>query len=461
MKKIIKYNYIVLLAMFFLIFSCEKDDYTDHSTLKPTKPTITISGIDAGGYNFVEQDTSFTFDVTLSTAQISDIVLYITQISGNATMGDDYKLEKTKVTISAYTLSTKVKVFILSDDLKEETETFKLQIGDERTANANITPVTVEFTIGNATSPSLVADLSWETDVLDAIGLDLDPDEVADLRLVIIDVIPGETDTIVAVVDGGSFETYSGFNTLHDGDYIIAADFYSTINAGDYNEIVTIDLELIFNQSGVINDTTFNFPAAMTNATPCSAYRTNLATVNKAGSTFTLVKDVSYSWSAELADLAGGWNGVDASTVLWDEPSQVSTTVNGTELEISGLGYGWMYNFWGEEVISSNTINLVFDWEVHGAVSIPQQAYIITLYDGSEYPYDIVGTGTFNTCGKYPELVFEYDMLQDGWSTAGWCYANGYLTTELFVAKLTLDPSGKWKATNTGNTKMCSKKPTR
>ena len=71
MKKIIKYNLIALLAMVFFVYSCNEDDFTGYSKLTTTNPTVTISGIQSGGYTLLEAETSYTFDVTLSEAQIT------------------------------------------------------------------------------------------------------------------------------------------------------------------------------------------------------------------------------------------------------------------------------------------------------------------------------------------------------------------------------------------------------
>ncbi len=458
MKKTYKLNFIVLMSFIFFFAGCEKEDYTGFSTLEPTSPSITITGIAASGYNFVEQDTTFTFDVTLSTPQVADVVIYIKQIDGDATAGEDYKINNTgaKVNIGATETTGQVSISILPDEMYEGVETVTLQIGDERTANADLTPATVTFTIGNATKDILVAGMSWATDAATVLGItDIEDTEAADLRMLIVDM---NDNSIVAVADGASFEEYASFDTLADGNYMIAADFYATANAGDFNETVTVDVTLEFNQAGVINHQMMQFPAVMTNSTPCSTYRTNLAIVTKAGANFSFEEAVSASWEVDLASLAGMWVGEDGSTTVTTEASTVVTTFTDPDLTVAGLGHGWMFNFWGEEVLDSlsGTVNMEFDWTNHGAVSISEQYYITTLYDGAEYPYTIIGSGTFNTCGDAPALVFEYDMIQEGFSTAGWCAANGYLTTELFVADIKLSPGGKWMTPQSGHKKKAN-----
>ena len=212
MKKSYKINFIVLLALIFFISACEKEDYTGHSTLVPTSPSITITGIDPGGYAFVEQDTTFVFGVTLSAAQVADVVLYIKQIDGDPN-NDDYEIvnSNSSLKIPATETTGNVEITIKSDDLIEGPETFTLQIGDERTSNAAFSPVTVTFTIGNATEDILNADMSWTTNVVEMIEVvneDISGDDVMDLRMLIID----ESDySVVAVSDGSGFESYAGY----------------------------------------------------------------------------------------------------------------------------------------------------------------------------------------------------------------------------------------------------------
>ena len=453
MKKILKYNSIVLMVLLFFIFSCDKEDYTDYSTLVPTKPTVTIT-VANSNITLVEQNATYTFDVTLSEAQISDVAVYITVVEGGtATLNEDFIIDNmsNKVNIPASKLSGTAVIKVLADDLQEPTETFTIQIGDERTGNVNITYATVNFTITNSVQPELTVDLSWETDIADVIGdVGLDPDEIVDLRFLIID--PSD-ESVVLVIDGGSFESFGTLTDtladgsyLADGDYVIAVDIYSTINLGYVNVPITLDLELKFNQYGVHNSVIYEFPAAMTNEYVCTEYRTLLATITKTGSDFTLVKALSY-WNeiATLDRLTGTWNGVDAETAYTpNEPSQATSAIVNDTLRITGLGFGWMNNFWGEVVDSGGTAYVIVDLE-NGTLDIPDQYYMTTLYGGEiQDDYTIVGTGTFATCG-YSTMKIEYEVTNYETAWAAWCYANGYMSTPLFVATLTLDPDGKWR----------------
>lgn len=449
MKKILKYNLIALLAMVFFMYSCDDDDYTGYSDLTATSPSITVSGIAGGGYTLNESaQTEYTFDVTLSEAQISDVALYVTQVGGDAENGADFSISNTnsRVLIPANSTTGQLGIKVLTDELIEGTETFTLQIGDERTANTSITPVTVTWTINNYTVDALDLTMSWETDVADVIGLDIDPDEVGDLMLFIYD----NTDALIETIDGGSFETYSGMDTLPDGDYKIAAGFYSTIDAGDFNEAITFDVSLHLYQAGVM-DETYVLEDVFDNLFPCYDFRTYLGTVTKLGSTYTWTEDIVYSVPARTT-----WYGLDSYfeyededdlgnpiTVHIDYPSVVETApgCNG-ELLIYGLNHEWMYDFWGETVVEEGHVRYEIN-EYTNEITIAEQYCFTTDYDGDLYDYTITGTGIYDDSGTYPTMVINYELDQDGFSPSGWAYDNGYQTEEYFTATLTLDPAGK------------------
>lgn len=409
------------------MISCNKEDFTGYSTIVPTSPTISVTGIPAS-INFIEKDSIFTFNVTLSDAQVVDIVLKAKQIAGTATEGDDYKIlnDAGKLTILAGATTGQFKIKILADDLKEKTETATIQIGDETTANAALTPVTVDFTIGNLIVDDLSVDMSWETDVVTSIGMELDPDEVVDLRLLIV---KASDKSIVGEEDGATFETFSDFNTLPNGDYLIAADINSTINAGDYNKPVNLDLELAFKETGAI-DTTLSFLKVMTNVNDCPLFRTYLAAVTKAGSSYTIAKAVSYMIPAVVE-----WNGEDATY-----PSEVTTTESCAGKTMTGLGFGWMLDWWGEVITSGGTLV----YTVSGTtVTIPLQDYCKTTYNGAAQPaYKIQGTGTIDNSGAYPVMTIHYDFIQSGVSIATVSMDYGW-PTAYFEAIITTDPAGK------------------
>ncbi len=458
MKKILKIKYIVLLAL-ILMYSCETEDFTGYSTLVPTKPTITLTGMPAN-INFVEKDSVFTINAAMSVTQIVDVVVTAKKIAGTATEGEDFKIlnDGGKVTFTAGSKTGVFRIQVLSDDIKEKTETFTIQFGDETTANATLTPATLQFTIQNATSDELSAEMSWATDIESAIGISKDPDEVVDLRLLIMK----ESDkSLVAVEDGASFETFADFNSLPDGSYLVGTDIYSTINAGDFNAPVTLDIDLAFFQPGTL-DTLLSFPKVMDNLMPCDDYFTILAKVVKAGGNYTISKNVSYAWSADLADLAGTWYGKDN----WDYPTQIVTAVSGSDLTIDGIGFAWMEDAWGEAIQSHTPVKITFDWNSSGKITIDRQYSLTTTYDGDPYEYDVVGEGSFITCGDYPVLILQYDIVYtaDGWSIGEWAYDNGYMDTPYFTTTISLDPNygkGAKSMVVSGTRQKISNKPKR
>ena len=118
-----------------------------------------------------------------------------------------------------------------------------------------------------------------------------------------------------------------------------------------------------------------------------------------------------------------------------------------------------MANFWGETMIAGGSAVMEVD-TVAKTVTIADQYYMTTTYNGAvQDDYTIVGSGTYDDSGEYKTMTIEYEMTNYGTGWAAWCYANGYLSTELFVANLTQNPDGKWMVT--GNTQTCPKKPVR
>lgn len=419
---------VITALLGVLAGGCEKEDNTGYSTLNPTKPTITVTPLFTSPASLVEQDSTFEYTVTLSEVQLVDVKLKVAQVGGTAS-ASDYSMTE-EIYINAGSTSAKGKIKILPDADIEETETLTIQVGDKEVANAVFTPVTFEFTISNTTSDELSIDMTWTTDVADVIGLDLAPTEVVDLRLILVD----KDGAIVKVADGAGFENLA-LSGLANGNYTVGADIYSTINAGDFNEIVTLDISLELNQSGIINAEGYSFKGVMTNEFSCDSYRTYFGTLNVSGSTYAFTEDVSY-YVPDPTTLAGDWNGDDAGY-----PSQVLTQVDG-DLQVIGLNFGWILDFWGETVIDSSYVDVIVNW-CAGEISIEEQNYMVTLYDGKEYPYTIAGSGTFDISGDYPTMEIVYEVFQDGFSPSQWCFENGYMDAPKFVATLTLDPAGK------------------
>lgn len=418
---------VILITIFsFFVVSCDEEDNTGYSTLTPTSPTITITPGFTSPVTLVEDNSKYEFTVALSNAQLVDVHLAVAQVDGTASAAD-YELTST-IVIVAGTTSAKGSIKILSDDVIEATETLKIQIGDVTTANAALTPIAVEFSIKNLTVNDLSIGLSWKpsTQTTDDKGTAISGPEIADMRLLITNSpYTKELDN----ADGASFESYTMLGTMADGEYLIVADFFETLPT----PIRDLDLSVSFEQLGVIDLYSFDFPAAINTGVVCPINYFILAKVVKAGTSYTIEK------IGETQPLTK-WYGTDTEFIY---PSEVTTKLAcDSSILITGLAVGWMVDFWGETIISQNDLKIIIN-EVAGTVTIPSQEYITTSYKGAvQKPYSIEGSGTYNKSGAFPTMTITYILVQDKVNIPQFCFDNKYMTTNNFVAKLTQDPTG-------------------
>jgi len=424
--------------MSLFLFSCDTEDYTGYSTLVPTSPTITVSGVPSS-INFIEQDSTFTFTLTMSPAQIMNVTVYVTQSAGTATEGDDFEIlnDGGKAIFAAGATTAEVKIKILADDVAEETETFTIKIGDDRTANATLTPVSVDFTIQNYTAGDLAIDMSWAAVAFDQYGEELTATEIADMILQVYNA----AGTLIGEADGGSFEHLVLAGSRPDGTYHVRAAFYA---AEQFNEPVDIDFVVDFAQAGVFEDS-YDFPALATTATSeLCEIQINLVDIVKSGTNYTFTEVGSQEFSFVLGDFVGTYDGLDGSYTDGADgrySNPVELVLDGDDITLDGLNYGWMEDFWGETVTASTPVVVTFNTD--GTLTIASQPYITTLYDGSPYDYSIVGSGTYNLCNPV-SLHIEYDMYNttDDYSIGEWMYDNGYNDTEYFIADIELGAKG-------------------
>lgn len=266
--------------------------------------------------------------------------------------------------------------------------------------------------------------MDWSTNVLDVIGMTVDPLTVANLRLKI-----RKSDlSALSTVNTAEFETYSFLSTLADGKYYIATDLTATIDAGDFNAPIDLDINLTFNQLGTV-EKELSFPAVMTNRFACSTYTVYLASVVKAGNTYTIEPYITYPQSTYSAV----WYGTDNTDFEYE--SEVETYM-GCSLQIQGLSYGWMSDYWGEVIVKGGFANITISG---GIVTIPNQFYCRTKWNGAVQPdYYIEGTGTYDASGPVPVMTITYDLIQNGVSMA----SQSSNSDPAFVAHLTQDPAG-------------------
>jgi hypothetical protein len=118
----------------------------------------------------VREDTAgviVNLTVSLSEVQSVDVHIPISQIAGDATLGDDYKLSTEELIFPAFDNTPQsVVLTILDDDIAEADETIKIQVGDDKVANATISPKTFDVTITNSTALELELSFAWAKDYL-------------------------------------------------------------------------------------------------------------------------------------------------------------------------------------------------------------------------------------------------------------------------------------------------------
>lgn len=138
-----------------------------------------------------------------------------------------------------------------------------------------------------------------------------------------------------------------------------------------------------------------------------------------------------------LADLAGSWSCTETGPG-YDYTSTITSVVNGTKLDMAGLGQEMIADFWGEPVVAGGTCIVTINPE--GTVTIPRQYIYTTVYKGTNYDYEIMGSGTWDNCGASPSMVIEYDIYYPG-DTKGIAatYSPSYFATPYMTATIVLD----------------------
>ena len=423
-------NYIkkalFIFAFALAIISCDRDDNVGNSVTVVTSPNTTITLNFIEPVTIIENDQEFTFTVTLSTTQVVDIKLYVQQIAGTAT-ADDYEVTSL-ITIPTGSTTATGTIKILHDDLIEGTETLTLQIGDQRTANTSMTPATASFNILNVTEGDLVIDLAWSMPdpTTDDSGNEIDPTDFADLRLLIMDV----DGNIIDEADGSSFETFVFNGNMPDGEYLVSTDFY----AANEDIVRDLDLSLVFNQIGTINQLGSTYERAINNLGTCDLNFYVMTKIIKTGTSYTF-EDIS-THNYDLAPYVpfGGTDATDVSVGAHVSEIVIKNICDG--FFIKGLNASWMLNSWGEEIQQDTAADVFAQVAADGTVTIDSQYIFTTLYDGDLYDYTISASGTYDAVAGV--LHLEYNLDQDGFSPNGWMFDNGYMSTELFVADVNM-----------------------
>jgi hypothetical protein len=426
----INIKFLLFLIPALIIFGCEKNDFTGHSSLVPTNPTITA---DLGTIPTINDGANQSHKITLNmdVAQIVNVVVHISTVEGTATEGVDYKFPSS-VTIPAGKKTATFEVSFLKDEEFEVTETVKIQIGDDRTANANFTPITVDYSISNFADTDLAIELSWDAVAFDQFGEQYTPIELADMILYIID----PNGDVLAEVDGASFEGFVLEGAEADGTYLIKAGFWSAMQ---FDEAVDITLALDYNQVGVgANGQIFEGLVTTETAELCDI-EIYLAKIVKIGTVYTITEDAYLQFPLDLQSFEGTYVGLDGSIGTgynWTYDNPIVLAMDGENLTIDSINMAWMEQSWGETVTSHNPV--IIKLYNNGTLEIEEQAYMVTDYDGNPYDYSISGTGTWNSCTPHA-LHIEYDMYNttDGYSLGEWLLENSYSDTNYFIANVT------------------------
>ncbi len=418
---------LLLVSGLLTMQSCKQEDGVFEVKQAFTQPVATSPVVNADGTLFF---TGSTVDLTWTSENTG----------GDAVAWDVYfgTGKSPALLQSAYNKQT-----ITVDVIDGQTYYWRVEILDSR--GVKTSSETYSFTAVNGTNPKMIIALTTTTDVLSSIGVDLAPKDVVDMRLLIVD--PSDNSIVdFANTSKSADALYENFKNLPDGDYIIAVDLLATLDFGDLNAPVTLNLTLDFTQLGIINEK-MEFASVMTNETPCSVFRTNLAKVTKVGAVYTITREVSYVTPPVVT-----WFGDDGGYT-----SEVTTSQNCTGQIMTGLVFGWMSDFWGEVIVSGGTCV----YTDNGAtLDIANQVYCQTTYKGAlQTPYHIQGTGVIDNSGPYTLMTIEYTLIQGTFDLGQWMFDYGYATKPTFTAVLTLDPAGLPKKSQGHKTLNLNDKP--
>jgi len=442
---------ILILIPAMLLFGCEKEDFTGHSSQTPTNPKITVDVSEVPGSAVSDlEKSSYTITLNTDVAQIVDVKVYVSLKEGTATEGDDFSYDHS-VVIPAGRKSATVAVTINADEMQEDEENFTLTIGDERTANATITPVDVTFKISNGTNTNLVLELSWDAEAYDMSGEAIDPTDLADMVFLLQDM---DFNT-VNEADGASFEEMDLLEDLADGDYYLSTQFYAAMDLGDLGGS-DLDLTITYNQLGVQSGS-LEFPAALN--TKANIDNTlYLAKLTKSGSTWTVAEFEGFK-ASDINFASDVWNDGQGDGCGYGGFFTNEVVIAGTagDYTINGLNNGWMVNAWGEEILSSNAMAITFNDD--GTLSVGEGEYMTTLYDGAESTYALVNNGgTWNRFMLPVALTINYDM-DNGTVWGAWLYDNGYSDTPSFIADIIQGSSAKSHIVKTPKKPLVNVKP--
>ncbi len=264
-KLILCFSVLVLFAA----IGCSDEDATDYSTLVLANSAATISA--SVPANMTEQDTSFLLTVTVDPPQVVDIHVDLEQVSGSATLGEDFSFSESVIVIPAYASSASQELKIVSDCIDEETETIQIQIGNAKTSNVTMTPQVLDISLSDFNADALDLTMDWagsaevitgqnfiyqgDTLIIDTVDVVVPVDFCADVDLDIY-VFKDGADAGIYDAATGACPEHLSVSGWEDGEYTLMANLWSTTFTT--NASVSFPITIGYDRCGVFNGLTVN-----------------------------------------------------------------------------------------------------------------------------------------------------------------------------------------------------------
>ncbi len=266
MKNKIKYPLLGLTLGLLSMASCENDDATGFSNLIVNDITGNIAPSSSNltfdttlNVNEGNEDT-FEYTVTLSDVQAVDIHVKVSQVEGDAVLGEDVEAEE--IVIPAYSLSGTGTIKVLTDCAIESNETITIKIGGETVANASIPAKLVKLNIQN--SNSSVLDLYFNFNQNIVYGNPATETSLCDLGYDVDFYVLDSNFDDTGIYDAatGNCQEHLPLETadLADGTYYIYYDIYDNVGIDSFfsgSENFAIPITVDYSKCGSLNESQF------------------------------------------------------------------------------------------------------------------------------------------------------------------------------------------------------------
>lgn len=133
-----------------------------------------------------------------------------------------------------------------------------------------------------------------------------------------------------------------------------------------------------------------------------------------------------------INDYIGTFTGPGSWNAEFGYTTEVETFLNEDgDLMINGLVFQWFQDWWGEVIVTNQPVKININEET-GAITIPEQPYITSTYNGDPQPaYSIKATGMVNACEK--TLIIYPVLVQGGTDIDGTAWASKFVETITLV----------------------------